>query len=58
MHRCPQCGRPTDGQHSDGGDLDDLCDDCYFLEYLNGPVKVEKDITEQEAVCLDSNSVL
>ncbi len=55
MHRCPQCGQLTDGQHSDGGEFDDLCDDCYLLEYLDGNLMTEEEITEQEAVYPDSD---
>jgi hypothetical protein len=55
MHRCPQCGRPTDGQYSDGGEFEDICDDCYLLEFLNGSLMTEEEITEKEAMYPDSD---
>jgi hypothetical protein len=32
-HKCPHCGRPTEGTVSEGGVTFALCEDCYRKEY-------------------------
>ncbi len=58
MNRCPQCGKMTEGQYSDGGEFDDLCDDCYLLEFLNGSLMTDEELSEREAEYPDSDSGL
>jgi len=33
MHKCPNCGKPTEGTYSEGGVLFALCPDCYQKLY-------------------------
>lgn len=33
MHKCPSCGKPTEGSFSEGGVHFAICEECYDKEY-------------------------
>ena len=36
MHKCPNCGKLTEGTYSEGGILFALCSECYQKLYAEG----------------------